>query len=334
MANINTDNNNENKNTTITNININTAPVEGKPPQSPQPNESKTKIIIAGITIVVAVIGLIGTLTETLLDPGLIQVLGAKRATETQPVTISTSTSTLPAPSATFTFVPSPFASATFSPSPVVLVSKTCTATALPPTATTHPTSIPGDDWDRDCIDLTTWTPYLTDGEMPNPKYCVQLAPWGITTQDGYLIFNTLKTISTAKEYGIITSLPLRADIELTIDVRDLVNSEVWIGILDGDQPDKLSGFMFVIQPNRSMDFRGISPTYDIVANSHFSGVIDKFPVKIVLDAGQMSVFVDNAGLVYNRPVSFSNRKLFVGYRLLPNNEINVSVYNLQITEK
>lgn len=331
---INTDNNNENTNTTVTNININTTPVEGKSPQSPQPNESKTKIIIAGITIVVAVIGLIGILTETLLDPGLIQVLDAKRATETQPVTISTSTSTLPAPSATFTFVPSPFASATFSPSPVVLASKTCTAIALPPTATTHPTSVPGDDWAEDCIDLTTWIPFLADGEIPITRDCAQLTFWGITAQDGDLIFNTLKTTSTAKEYGIIASLPLRADIELSIDVRDLVNSEVWIGILDGDIPDKLSGFAFVIQPNRSMDFREISPTYDIVANTHFSGVTDTFPVRIVLDTGQMSVFVDNAGLVYNRPVSFSNRKLFIGYRLLPNNEINVSVYNLQITEK
>ena len=331
---INTDNNNENTNTTITNININTTPVEGESPQAPQPNEGKTKIIVAGITIVVAVIGLIGTLTKTLLDPDLMQVLGAKRATETQPVTISTRTSTLPTPSATFTFLPSPFVSATFSPSPVALASKTSTVTALPPTATVHPTSVPGDDWDRDCIDLTTWTPLLEGGEVATTRDCVQLTPWGITAQDGYLIFNTLKTTSTAEEYGIITSLPLKADIELSIDINDLANSEVWIGILDGDKPDRLSGFAFVIQPNRSMDFRGLSPAYDIVANAHFSGIKDTFPVKIILDAGQISVFVDKAGLVHNRPISFPNRKLFIGYRLLPNNEINVSVYNLQITEK
>ncbi len=326
----NTDNNNEN--TTITNININTKPVEGESSQPLPPKKPMTKISIA---IVVAVIGFVGTLTTALLNPGLIQILDVKRTTETQPVVISTSTSTstLPAPSATFTFISSPFASATFSPSPVILASKTFTSTAIPPTATIHPTSVPGEDWEG-CIDLTTWTPYLADEKFSSSGYCAQLAHWGITAQDGYLVFNTIESTSTAKEYGIITSLPLRAEIELSINIKELKNGEVWVGVLDGDKPNKLSGFAFVIQPNSSMDFRGISPTYDIVANTSFTGVTDKFPVKIVLDAGQISVSVDDTRLVYDYPISFTNRKLFIGYRLLPSSNIKAVVYNLRITKK
>jgi len=290
-------------------------------------------------TIIVAVLGLVGTIyTANKSDPirvpqyeATLEAQKTRTAKAKEDALIDTPE---PFPSLAKTSSPLPLTSVPSATNTSVLIDTPVPTNTSTSTPTIHPTAIPGDDWGKNCIDLTTWTPYLAGEDTPPTGYCAQLARWGITAQSGRLTFNTLESTSTAKEYGIITSLPGKANIKLIIGIEELENSEVWVGILDGDQPEKLSGFVFVIQPNRTMDFRSLSPSYGIVANTPFVGVTDTFPVEIILDAGDVSIFVDKANLVHDYPVSFSNRKLFIGYRSLPSTEVKVSVYDVEITEK
>ena len=286
-------------------------------------------------SITIAVIGLIGSLITALIvaiaNPDILHffILNQTTATATQ-TAVSTSTLVIlpsPSPSAIFTLFPSP--SVTFSPSPTVFVPEIVTVV---PTVTVQPTSVPGDDWNRDCIDLTTWTPLLADGEVPVIRNCAQLAPWGITAQDDRLILNTLKSVAAAREYGILASVPVRAEIDISIQIKNLRNSEVWIGVLDGNKPNSLEGFVFVIQPSGAMDFRELPSQKAIVNNQTYPYVTDKYPVKIILDAGQISIAVDKNRMVSGYPISFSNRKLFIGYRSLPSTQLEAFISDLSIS--
>ena len=277
----------------------------------------------------IAYVGLIGTLITAIV--GIITVLA-------NPELLAFFS---PEPTLTPTVTVMPIATNTETPSsPTIMVSPSLVFTDTPALVaintappTIHPTSIPGNDWKIDCIDLTTWEPYLAGGEVPVSRYCTQLAAWGITAQDGEIIFNTRESTFTAKEYGLSTSLPLRAKIEFSVNIQKLQQGEIWIGILDGDRYDRLEGYIFVIQPNGSMDFRDIVSQDEIVKNEKYKYAAEhNYPTKIVLDAGKISVWVDGGRLLLDYPLPFSNRQLFFGYRSLPSTNLDVSIYNLSIT--
>lgn len=282
----------------------------------------KTILTVLG-TIAVAIIGVIKV-------PSLISEISPVSIIPTEFSTLDSSINLTPTNTLVandiFTSVPP-----TLTSLPPALIDTPIPTAVIPTIATIHSTSIPGDDWAIDCIDLTTWMPYLAGGVVSSTGYCSQLATWGITAQDGALFLNTLRSQSAAKEYGLSTSLPMRAEIELMVDVEELENSEVWIGIFDADVSDKLSGYVFVIQPGASMDFRKL-PVTNIVNNQEYVYIDQYYPIRIVLDAGRITVWVSKNKMVSDYPIPFSNRELFIGYRSLPNTQLDASIYDLKIT--
>ncbi len=294
--------------------------------------KNKKKLMWRDSIVVVAFIGLLGTIITSIANPELLKLL-LPDPTLTPTIimatqSLSTATFSPPSPTipptatatATFTFTPTK----THTPKPTVTEFYTATPTV-------HPTSIPGQDWLIDCIDLYTWQTYLDGDGSAITKKCSQLAKWGITAQDGELFLLSFESQSTAKEYGLITKLPTRTTIEIDIEVERLRNSEVWVGIFDADRSEQFSGFVFVIQPGSSMDFREMPLQKPIVNNQYYTYVDEYFPIVITLDVGKISVAVNKNKLISNHPLYFTNRELFIGYRSLPNTEIDVSISGLNI---
>lgn len=190
-------------------------------------------VFVAVVSIVVALINVNSLPLQSETTPTLVSTLALTPSL----IVLPTETATLlpPAISVTSTFIVTP--TKTDTPVP----------TEVPPlTPTIHPTSIPGQDWGSDCIDLYTWQPYLDSNGSAATMKCSQLAIWGITAQDGELFLSSFESQSTAKEYGLITKLPTRTTIEIDIEVERLKNSEVWVGIFDADRSEQFSGVVFV----------------------------------------------------------------------------------------
>lgn len=283
-------------------------------------------------TITIARLGLISTFITVVIgglivafsNPELLEFL-SQNQTLTPTIVVS-------APSTeTATFVP-PTASLT----PTFTLVPTKTSTPVPTQVTSaaptmHLTSIPGQDWLNDCIDLHTWQPSLPGDTTLVVRDCSQLARWGITAQDGKLFIDSWDSESTAREYGLMTRLPTRATITLDIDVKHLKGSEIWVGVFDADQKDRFSGVVFVIQPGSAMDFREMPQQKPVVDNQYYQYVDKHFPLTIALDVGKISIIVNKNKLISNYPLNFTDRELFVGYRSLPNTEIDVSISDLQI---
>jgi hypothetical protein len=228
-----------------------------------------------------------------------------------------------------------------FTPTPDQMSESPSTSSQLPVSATPEtkplivsaiPSALPGEDWTRNCIDSGVWSPFLDDRNIEDATPCYQLAQWGITGEDGRLIFVTNKSQSRAVEYGVFTPWRNWRGVEFSVQTKYLVNSEVWIGFFEDDTV-KSNGIVFVIQPGDVIDVRQL-PVEDLPVDNIYLPYADgRFNVETILKEGKIKVSVDGQGIISEWPISFTIKNMFIGYRSLPSTNLDASVFGLRFIE-
>ncbi len=233
------------------------------------------------------------------------------------------------------TDTPTPFLTAsiseTLSPSPIATVTSSPTLTLTPEfPCTFSETCTPGEDWQRNCISAV-WTPSLAGVTIPAPPLCYQLSKWGITADKGTLVFAMNKSDFTAHEYGIFTPWQNWSEVDFTVNIKHLDNSELWFGFFEGDKTSS-NGIVFVIQPNDTVDVREIRSGKSIVNNVGLPFAGGKFRPKITFKGGKFALLIDGQGILSNWPVNFTIRNMFIGYRSLPVINLDAAISDLKFT--
>lgn len=289
------------------------------------PSSSKNDDNKVNMTAVaIAIITVIGTITSayfiyqanynTISIPiGVTQTAEARLATQTAEV-VDTSVPSTPTASVPRSLSPTPLSTVSVTELPCIF-SGTC---------------VPGDDWQRSCISAI-WKPYLAGEIMPEPALCYQLSEWGITADNGSLVFANNKSSLTAYEYGIFTPWQNWSEVDFTVDIKHLDNSELWFGFFEGNTTSS-TGIVFVIQPNDIVDVRNMPSRGAIVQNVGLPYAGGHFDPKITFAGGMFTLWIDGQGILSNWPVNFTIRNMFIGYRSLPVINLEATISNLKFT--
>ena len=184
--------------------------------------------------VIVAVIGLVGTIVAALIG-----VYGNRGSTP-QPTAVP--------PTAVFytnTVPPSPVATDT------VPVGE-ATSTPEPPTSTPEPlptaTIIPvGSDWLQNCIS-TDWVPYPSSIQVgSDDKGCLIQPVDKFYTTTGRLAFSYDGRVSSAEIYGVFTKLPSDGTVNLDVQLTTVTNGDVLMGVFES--PDVNSNGALIVIP-------------------------------------------------------------------------------------
>ena len=217
----------------------------------------------------------------------------------------------------------------TETPSPIPVTLTPVIETSAAPVISTI---MPGEDWAQNCIDSVIWSPFVEEKIFKDSAPCYQLTQWGITGDDGKVIFVTHKSQSRAVEYGIFTPWQDWKGVEFSVHKNHLENSEVWVGFFE-EETVYSNGIVFVIQPDDVIDIRQL-PVEDLPVNNvglpYADGV---FNVDIALREGKFKASVDGQGLISEWPLSFAIKYMFIGYRSLPSTNLDASVSDLKFVK-
>lgn len=204
------------------------------------------------------------------------------------------------------------------------------TPVALPDSTTVPPPPQPGQDWNDGCVNSVVWKTYLAGESRFEEAQCYQLSKWGITAAQGRLTFAAAHSQSTAYEYGILTPYNNWNEVDFSVEVDRHENSEIWVGFFEGDTP-RSTGIVFVIQPGDVVDIREMPYETEIVNNINLHSAEGKFHTRVIFEGGKIAVWVDGQGITSKLPVNFTIKNMFIGYRALPNTNLNVEVFDLKL---
>ncbi len=216
-------------------------------------------------------------------------------------------------------------------PSPAVATSipETPSPESMSVFSTNTPAPLPGQDWAENCISSDIWDVYLAGDNSSAQSQCHQLAGWGITADQGRLTFASHHSQAAGVEYGLTTAWNNRwRSVDFCVDVKRQENSEIWVGFFEGDTP-KSKGMVFVIQPGDVVDLRELPSGRPLVDNVYLPYAGGKFHPRINFEGGNIAIVVDGQGIASSWPVKFIVHKIFVGFRSLPNTNLNASISNL-----
>jgi TIR domain len=206
---------------------------------SPKPSEKKPDQG-KNITIIVALIGLVGTISAALIGAYGNSNEPAPSPTPTIPIAI-TFTETLEP-----TLVPTDMSvtvEPTFTP-----ISMTDT-----PVPTVTPSPIPiGQDWLAGCIS-TLWKPYPSN--IPTAERgdgCLQEPVHVFSAENGDLDFLAERDSGSAETYGLFAPLPESGIVTFTIRIRELTNVDLLMGVYA--QPDVNSSGLLMIMLNGGVE--------------------------------------------------------------------------------
>jgi hypothetical protein len=112
------------------------------------------------------------------------------------------------------------------------------TSTPAPDTPTPEPTFTPlsppaiGQDWAQNCISAL-WKPYLSTGsvEVIEKDGCLSQPVGVFFAGNGRLSFLYENRLSSAEVNGLFAPLPASGSVELKVYLRDLKNSNLWMGV-------------------------------------------------------------------------------------------------------
>ncbi len=190
--------------------------------------------------VIVAVIGLIGTITAAVIG-----VYGSRGSTP-QPTTVP--------PTAVFytnTVPPSPVPTDTVPVGEATSTPEPATSTPEPlPTATMIPVGV---DWLQNCISAD-WVPYPSSIQVgSDDKGCLIQPVDKFYTTNGGLAFSYDGRVSSAEIYGVFTKLPSIGTVNLDVQLTAVNNGDVLMGVFES--PDLNSnGAMIVIPASTNVD--------------------------------------------------------------------------------
>lgn len=187
-----------------------------------------------------------------------------------------------------------------------------------------------GTDWQTNCISTTNWHPYLAGDTITSSEPCYNLVDWGIAANNGSLSINKSGFRSnTALEYGILTDIRGKTKFSFSVRAIELSASEIWLGFLEGDTP-KSDGIVVVIQHDDNIDVRPLPKGVEFIDNMHFRLAAGNYEsIQVEFEGATIRVVVDNIE-VLEHPINIVPTTLFLGYRALPNTEIEAVIYNVE----
>lgn len=246
------------------------------------------------------------TISPTVSAPSSQTVEPPSTHTSTPVSAILTSTATL---QPTRTFTPSVTSPPKASETPI----PTLVSTALPLN--------PGEDWKNDCIS-SVWSVFSKDRLLEKPESNCWPQPVNgafSTYNKNFQVFGSGST-STAYYSGIIIDLPTPAEIRFRLRLNQITTSEaeLWFMILSANDPYaegiKIGSASRSIQPGK-MKFDFIAPGVNF--RTDFLPTLNSdYLFTIEVASGNVRVTINSAS--YGPfPISFMNRKFFIGYRPL-----------------
>ncbi len=199
------------------------------------------------------------------------------------------------------------------------------------PTDSPMPTLAPSQDWANNCISSSIWRPYLAGKIISTSPACYDLSEWGITADQGTLVFASVQCQISAFEYGIFTAWKNWRQVDFSINAAHLDNSEIWFGFFEGDTISS-RGVVFVIQHDNMIDIRETPRNKEIINNTHLKFADGKYNVQVVFQKGEIFVTVDEQGIISQYPLNFTIHNMFIGYRSLPVINLEATISNLMFT--
>lgn len=199
---------------------------------SPEPSEKKPDQG-KNIAIIVALIGLIGTISAALISAYGNNNEPAPSPTVALPTAIAYTETLVP------TLVPT------------VIVEPTWTPIALTdtPVPTVTPSPIPiGQDWIAGCIS-TLWKPYPSNvSAVERGDGCLQEPVHVFSAENGDLDFLAERNSGPVEIYGLFAPLPESGTVTFTIRSRELTNADLLMGVFA--QPEVNSSGLLMIMLN------------------------------------------------------------------------------------
>lgn len=202
---------------------------KGDEPEPPKKGADQGKSVV----IIVALIGLLGT-----LGAALISTLGDQLFASPSPTASFTTTA-----EPTETFVPTPLYTETLLPdTPTVkLVPLTDTPEA---TSTFLPVAI-GEDWKAGCIS-TLWSAHPFMETVDRGDGCWREPVYSFSAENGDLDFLAERGSGSAEVYGLFMPLPESGTVTFTIRLKELHNADLWMGVFP-EQDVKSAGLLMAI---------------------------------------------------------------------------------------
>jgi hypothetical protein len=263
------------------------------------------------IAIIVALIGLIGT-----LGAALIPILAPKPT----PTPIPSPTTTIAATS-TLTNTPAPTATDTLT---ATLTPVTPTATrTLTPTATVIPPVPLGRDWLAGCISLL-WQPLPAEvTSVDRGDGCWTEPLHYFVAENGDLDFLAQRKNASGEIYGLFAPLPLSGTVTVNIRLRELSNADLWMGIFP--EPSVRSQGLLMIIPSGDVKRRPFvqkdPSAYETMASTSQLEQVNGFSISFRFNENSARSIVNPSVFTTSPvPIPFSQKWLFLGYRGLGGN--------------
>jgi hypothetical protein len=237
---------------------------------------------------------------------------------------ISTSTPTL---TKVFTVTSSP--TTTDTPSPTATATSTPTLTPVTPTVTSTSTStytatvIPpkslGEDWMAGCIS-TLWQPYPLDTHVTDRgDGCWKEPVFVFSAENGDLDFLAEGNKNAPVEvYGLFVLLPEKGRVTVNIQLKDLTNADLWMGIFPETDIDS-NGLLMIIPAGdvKKRVFVQKDPTdYETITSTSLLEQDNGFSISFTFTENSARSTVNPSVFFTNSvPIPSSQKWLFLGYK-------------------
>ena len=299
---------------------IETKSPSNSPKKKPEP---KKKI---NVTIVVALIGLVGT-----IGTALISTYGKSDSSNPSPT---------PSPivSVALTEKTSPISVPTDTVSPSVPTSTPMPATEAPiPTSAPIPPVALGEDWLAGCIS-TLWKTYpstiLTeergDGCWREPVYA-------FSAENGDLDFLSERGGGPAEVYGLFAPLPESGTVTFTVRLKDLQNVDLWMGVFPEADIESQGLLMTILNGDVSRrSFVQKDPfTYETVQGTVALNQGNGYSISFVFNTLSVRSRVNPSVFMTNQvSIPSAQKWLFLGYKGLRGAyRIEGTFLNFELTE-
>jgi hypothetical protein len=178
--------------------------------------------------------------------------------------------------------------------------------------------SIPGEDWEHDCIG-SAWNTFPNGVFSRDQNGCLQQPlPRVISVQSGSLSLLSQTSADSAQIYGIFTPISLQSDIEMHLTLNRIRTGQIWIGIMGDADPLKSPGVMLILSEgnvqNQVFVVREMPQNHEVLRSPSIPAEAGGYDVDLVIHNGSV-IFKINSLQTPPFPLPFTNRQLFIGYR-------------------
>jgi hypothetical protein len=277
------------------------------------------------VPIILAIIGLIGSVAGYIFaSPVLIKYIETKATSEAKTPDVSSTANVHINTTSQLEVIASSTPSLMPSLTPVPQ-----------PTATIYP---PGIDWKNGCVS-SAWKIFPPEAQVKLlSKGCYQepLARTGSYFADEQKLSLLMSNpVLSAEVFGLFAQLPSSGSVHLTIDLDELENGEIWVGIFSSPDPAS-NGLLLLIPPgditNRVFSLREMPHEFETYLTASFTGDNGVYLLDLYYSAGAFNFAVNQRVFNEKYPLDYSEKWLFIGYRAkIGMNQIEASFSDLII---